>query len=124
MGLDNRTRFYVPFDWHIRNRRFYIERIWRPAMAESLSRRDWLEALEQLHRLKGRLFWPDDQTPFQVPRIKKEFDTDNRWWSTFDKADASGTRPKSFCRAYRKLRLIAVYCDIRAQEPDLFLPIR
>ncbi|MGD1923367.1 MAG: hypothetical protein ACFB03_04150 [Paracoccaceae bacterium] len=104
--------FIVPADWQLRDPGFYVERIWRPAVAKGISRVPWLDALTLIYRFDGQIFLQSGR-PFVIPEIDTVFnDPDNRWMSHFLEADESGQYPKRICRVLPKLRLIALYCDI------------
>ena len=111
------NRFTAQYDWQLRQPRFYVERIWRPAVAERLARRLWLPALTLVYDYDGAIRWPNG-TPFEIPEIDELFDPDNRWMSNFLRADASEQAPRSYSRVYQKLRMIALFNDIRRTQRD------
>lgn len=116
MPFDNHSgQLIAQYDWQLRQPLFYVERIWRPAVVERLSRRNWVDALSLIYDYADAITWPEG-TRFPVPDIDKVFHYENRWMTNFLSADSTGVAPESFCRVNKRLRLIALFNDIRRTQ--------
>jgi len=114
MGLNgNFERIIAPYDGQLRHPAFYIDRIWRPARQQPLSRRAWMEGFALVEDYAPFIRWPDG-SHFKCPSLLEVCpDPENRWMSAFLKADASGERPASFIRNCKRLRFVYLYCVIQ-----------
>ena len=105
-------------DSELRLRSVY-ERIWREMRIldrDIRSRRLVLEQLFRLYEPHVKITWHGGM-PWVIPQITRVFkDDDNRWHSIYRQANALGTGPRVYARTYDRIRLYALYIDLRKAE--------
>jgi len=109
----------VPANFQLIDREFYTERAWRPAKRESRrigGRKQWPHALTLNSVYKNCLFFPGGEV-YNVSDAHFIFtDPDNRWMTNFLKTDGTGEAPASPSRLFERVRMISVYCTLRALQ--------
>lgn len=117
--MGTKPQIVVAADYQLVNRKFYTQRVWKPALRQHTligSRSKWLNALELVYNYDGQLYHTSGQ-PYSHAELTEIFpDNRNRWMGYFLEADETGEAPKRFSREYERLRLIELYCRLVEQE--------
>ena len=110
---------------HLINKVIYKNCVWLPARSvheELPGRASWLEALGLVYEYDGRLFFKNGKK-YRLPEIDTVFtDPQNRWMTTFLKADETGADPACRSHQFERLRLIELYCRLRNNDTWPFPP--
>jgi len=109
------SQIIIARDRELKDKRFYVRRIWLPARHEAqfFRSRAWLDALTLLYDVSEYIYDAEGAL-FPVPEVDEVFrDHDMRWMRLFLEADASGAAPKRYSHKLDRLRLIELYCRVR-----------
>lgn len=117
--FDDDGSILVPANCQLTDRLSYIELAWQPARREAPrlgGRKNWPRALELNAIYTTRLYFPDGSR-YQTPDVYAIFpDPDNRWMTNFLRADRTGEAPASPSKLFERVRMISVYCILRALQ--------